>query len=244
MPCFQDCPRRTLHSYIKQTFQLLPNITLDLSQHNDCTIHNTTHCHQLFNIVYYKTHQIHTSNLWTNAKKRVENLSAFIDSCTSHHICAHFQDGAMCLLVRICKSSCNMGWAITCVARNGFFGLPIYSAHSKVPCIGWVYSPTQPYCSSSFDGTRKVDTWSHVRRLVWLLPLAQVLPSPQLIFPSKTWFFGIYLNFQWQKSLKNQYLPHSESKSDQINSIKSCSSRSFQQHQRNIPIPPKCSATI
>jgi hypothetical protein len=24
-------------------------------------------------------------------------------------------------------------------------------------------------------------------------------------------FFGIYLNFQWQKSLKNQYLPHSES---------------------------------
>jgi hypothetical protein len=37
-----------------------------------------------------------------------------------------------------------------------------------------------------------------------------VLPHPQLIFPSKTWFFGIYLNFQWQKSLKNQYLPHSE----------------------------------
>jgi hypothetical protein len=23
--------------------------------------------------------------------------------------------------------------------------------------------------------------------------LAQVLPRPQLIFPSKTWFFGIYL---------------------------------------------------
>ncbi len=31
--------------------------------------------------------------------------------------------------------------------------------------------------------------------------LAQVLPRPQLIFPSKTWFFGIYLNFQQQKSL-------------------------------------------
>ncbi len=46
--------------------------------------------------------------------------------------------------------------------------------------------------------------------LVWPVPLAQVLPHPQLIFPSKTWFFGIYLNFQWQKSLKNQYLPHSE----------------------------------
>jgi len=54
---------------------------------------------------------------------------------------------------------------------------------------------------------------------VWPVPLAQVLPRPQLILPSKTWFFGIYLNFQRQK--KNQYLSHSESKSYQINSIKS-----------------------
>jgi hypothetical protein len=46
----------------------------------------------------------------------------------------------------------------------------------------------------------------------------QALPRSQLIFPSKTWFFGIYLNFQQQKSLKNQYLPHSESKSYQMNS--------------------------
>jgi hypothetical protein len=59
-----------------------------------------------------------------------------------------------------------------------------------------------------------------------------VLPRPQLFFPSKTWFFGIYLNFQLQKSLKNQYLPHSESKSYQINSIESCSSSSFQEHQK------------
>jgi hypothetical protein len=65
--------------------------------------------------------------------------------------------------------------------------------------------------------------------LVWPVPLTQ------LIFPSKTWFFGIYL-----KSLKIQYLPYSESKSYQINSIKSCSSRSFQ-HQRHIPIPLKFS---
>jgi hypothetical protein len=71
-----------------------------------------------------------------------------------------------------------------------------------------------------------------------------VLPRLQLIFPSKTWFFGIYLNFQQQKSLKNQYLPLSESKSYQINSIKSCSSRSFQQHQRHIPIPPTFSSMI
>jgi hypothetical protein len=28
---------------------------------------------------------------------------------------------------------------------------------------------------------------------VWPVPLAQVLSHPQLIFPSKTWFFGIYL---------------------------------------------------
>jgi hypothetical protein len=63
-------------------------------------------------------------------------------------------------------------------------------------------------------------------------------------FPSKTWFLFIYLNFQGYKSLKNQYLPHSESKSYQINSIKSCSSRSFQEHQRHIPTPPRFSATI
>ncbi len=31
--------------------------------------------------------------------------------------------------------------------------------------------------------------------LVWPVLLAQVLPCPQLIFPSKTWCFGIYLNF-------------------------------------------------
>jgi hypothetical protein len=31
----------------------------------------------------------------------------------------------------------------------------------------------------------------------------QVLPRPQLIFPSKTWLFGIYLNFQQQKLFKN-----------------------------------------
>ncbi len=66
-----------------------------------------------------------------------------------------------------------------------------------------------------------------------------VVPHPQLIFLSKTWFFGIYLNFQWQISFLNQYPPHSESKSYQINSIKSCSSRSFQKHQRHIPILPK-----
>ncbi len=32
---------------------------------------------------------------------------------------------------------------------------------------------------------------------------AQVFPRPQLIFPPKTWFFGISLNFQRQKSQKS-----------------------------------------
>jgi hypothetical protein len=59
-----------------------------------------------------------------------------------------------------------------------------------------------------------------------------VLPRPQLIFPSETWFLGIHLNSQQQKLLKNQYLPHSEPTSYQINSIKSSSSRSLQQHQK------------
>jgi len=45
--------------------------------------------------------------------------------------------------------------------------------------------------------------------------------SLQVIFPSQTWFFGIYLNFQRLKSLKNQYLPHFQSKFYQINSLKS-----------------------
>jgi hypothetical protein len=56
-------------------------------------------------------------------------------------------------------------------------------------------------------------------------------------FLPKLDFFGNSFEFcEWQKSLlKNQYLTHSESKSYQINSIKSCSSRAFQQHQMHIP---------
>jgi hypothetical protein len=45
------------------------------------------------------------------------------------------------------------------------------------------------------------------KQLVWPVPLAQVLARPQLIFPSKTWIFGIYLNFQLQKSLKKSISP-------------------------------------
>ncbi len=52
-------------------------------------------------------------------------------------------------------------------------------------------------------------------------------------------------NLNWTDTgLKNQHLPYFESKSYQINSIKSCSSRSFQQHQTHIPIPSKFSPMI
>jgi hypothetical protein len=57
-------------------------------------------------------------------------------------------------------------------------------------------------------------------------------------------FWDLFEILVGKKSLKNQFLPHSESKSYQINSIKSCSSRSFQQHPRHNPIPPKTLATI
>jgi hypothetical protein len=53
----------------------------------------------------------------------------------------------------------------------------------------------------------------------------------------------VFLEFIWIFSSRNhfkiKYLSHLESKSYQVNSIKSSSSRSFQQHQRHIPIPPK-----
>jgi hypothetical protein len=76
--------------------------------------------------------------------------------------------------------------------------------------------------------------------LVWPMLSAQSVTMSSTDF----FFLGIYLNFQWHKSHKNQYLPHSESKSYQINSIKSYSWRSFKQHQRHISIPLKFWATI
>jgi hypothetical protein len=82
---------------------------------------------------------------------------------------------------------------------------------------------------------------------MWHVPLAQVLPRPQVIFPFKTWFFGIYLKFQRQKKSRNNInishiLNPNLTKFIELN--KSRSSRSFQQHQRHIPILLKFSATI
>ncbi len=74
---------------------------------------------------------------------------------------------------------------------------------------------------------------------MWAVSLAQVGTCPQLIFPFKTWFFEIYWIFNGRNHLKINI-----SQSYQINSIKSCSSRSSQEHQKHIPIPSKFSATI
>jgi hypothetical protein len=49
----------------------------------------------------------------------------------------------------------------------------------------------------------------------------------------KPGFLEFISNFRCRNPLKNQYLPHFESKFYQINFIKSCSSRCFQQHQRS-----------
>jgi hypothetical protein len=55
-----------------------------------------------------------------------------------------------------------------------------------------------------------------------------------------------YLEFIWILSGRNRFkinIFHGLNP-NQINSIKSCSSTSFQQHQKHIPIPPKFLATI
>jgi len=58
----------------------------------------------------------------------------------------------------------------------------------------------------------------------------------QLSFPFQTQFLQIHLNFQQQNPLKNQYFSHLSSEKYEINSIKSDSQRTFQQHQEH---PPK-----
>jgi hypothetical protein len=61
-----------------------------------------------------------------------------------------------------------------------------------------------------------------------------MLPCHQLIFPSKTWFFGIYLNFQQHKSLKNQSkFLHHKSKHHGTKPMHPSSLRAFQRHQEH-----------
>jgi len=54
-------------------------------------------------------------------------------------------------------------------------------------------------------------------------------------FSFQTQFFAIYLSFQRQSSLKNQYLLHLSSQDCEINSIKSDASKAFQERPQ-IPI--------
>jgi hypothetical protein len=63
-------------------------------------------------------------------------------------------------------------------------------------------------------------------------------------FPFQTLVFIIYLKFQQEKSLKIQYLSHLMFKTYEINFIKSCSSRSFKQYQKRVPIPLKNSVMV
>jgi hypothetical protein len=81
-------------------------------------------------------------------------------------------------------------------------------------CLGHQRSPIRPslynwsmvyYCWLVLPVCILV-TYIHSFQLVRPVPLAHVLPHPQLTFPSKTWFFGVYLGFHHQKSIKNQYL--------------------------------------
>jgi hypothetical protein len=65
----------------------------------------------------------------------------------------------------------------------------------------------------------------------------------QLIFPFKPIFCNC-LDFQEQKSLKNQYLPHLTSENYEIKSVKSDSPRAFQQHQEHPRIPVQFAVSI
>jgi hypothetical protein len=74
---------------------------------------------------------------------------------------------------------------------------------------------------------------------------AAYVVGPSVMTYVFNWFFlpkPSFLEFIWILNGRNH--PHFESKPYQINSFKSYSSRSFQQHQRHIPIPLKFSAMI
>jgi len=56
-----------------------------------------------------------------------------------------------------------------------------------------------------------------IDRLMWLVPLAQVLPCFQLIFPSKSLVFWTLFEFSTAEITLKSISRTSESKSDQIN---------------------------
>ncbi len=110
----------------------------------------------------------------------------------------------------------------------------------KKTLVTWlIYLTNQPLVANPSMNTQLVSSFNKL--LVWSVPLAQVLRCPQLILPSKTWFLKLYWIFCSRNHFK---INISHILNCQINSIKSCPSRSFQEHQRCIPIPPQFSAPI
>jgi hypothetical protein len=88
--------------------------------------------------------------------------------------------------------------------------------------------------------------------LVWPCSVGPSVTTSSTDFSfQKNLVFGNLFEYSASENYLEINISHiSESKSYQINSIKSCSSRSFQQHERHVPseeivpIPPKFSATI
>jgi hypothetical protein len=72
---------------------------------------------------------------------------------------------------------------------------------------------------------------------MWLVPLAQMLPCPQSIFPFQNLVFWNLFEFSLAEITLKINISHILNPNlIKINSIKSCSSRSFQQHQKHNPM--------
>ncbi len=81
--------------------------------------------------------------------------------------------------------------------------------------------------------------------LNWIVSLLSVTTTFPTDFSFQNLvFWNLFEFFSNRNHLKINISRILNPKCNQINSIKSCSSRSFQQHQRHIPIPLKFSATI
>ncbi len=149
---------------------------------------------------------------------------------------------------------------------NYFDGINFFKKKFKL--VWGVEKKTSPKCKVNYNSCQSLHLWLRlqifklgVSRAVYFplhLVTHQIIPtsvacgvgpsvttsSTDFSFQNLVFFWEFIWIFSGRNPLKNRYLPHSESKSYQINSIKSCSSRTFQQHQSHIPIPPKISATI
>jgi len=134
-----------------------------------------------------------------------------------------------------------------CIINNSFANFPLRET-SVTYAIWQVWT----HCKIG-----KVNMWvllcnvciDFLNSQIWKESMLELNVKPSSVTTFFNWFCLPYLVF-WnlfefsvaQITLKS--ISPTLSKSYQINSIESCSWRSFQQHQRHIPIPPKFSATI